>query len=111
MRKPYDDRFYTDKTLVMPSAELPFNQWGDHTENYIGQTLRYGGNAETHRLFVTMGHFLTTLKQAEQMAGILNKPADAAAYQALQTNLLAALHSARKPELKKVALFLRAGVQ
>ncbi len=93
MQQPYEDRFFTDSTLVMPSAELPFNAWGDHTENYIGQTLVYGFNAETHRLFVTMGHFLSVLQQAEQIAGILNKPADAATYGTLQTDLLAALHS------------------
>jgi alpha-L-rhamnosidase len=92
MRKPYDDSFYTDPKLVMPTPELPFNQWGDHTENYIGQTLRYGFNAETHRMFVTMGHFLTNLKQAEQMAEALDKPEDAASYRAMQKELIEALH-------------------
>ncbi len=92
MRLPYDERFYTDTKLTLPNPKLPFNQWGDHTENYIGQTLRYGFNAETHRMFVTMGHFMTTLRQLEQMAVTLEKPKDVDRYRALQNDLRAALH-------------------
>lgn len=92
MRLPYDDRFYTDTKLTMPTPELPFNQWGDHTENYIGQTLRYGFNAETHRMFVTMGHFMTTLRQLQQMAETLQKTKDAERYQAIQNDIRTALH-------------------
>ena len=91
LRRPYSKELFTDPALTMPNAELPFNPWGDHTENFIAMDLGYPNSALTHNLFVTMAHFHKSFLIAENIAQLLGHADDEKSFRELREEMNLAL--------------------
>lgn len=90
LRQPFNELF-NNPAFTTPSAELPFNPWGDHTENFIGMALIYPNSANTPNLFVTMAHFYKSFVIAEKIAKELGRNEDAALFRSLREEMVVAL--------------------